>query len=361
VVEPGAAYSPGAVTIMNRVDIGGQAGAAIPQINGTLILNNAGAKAHDLGINAAGGNVAFAIDEGQADRIAAIGGATRACHLMSGTLRDSVCDGASVGGSAGIEVDSLGPGGHAVELRNVTAVALSGYAIRLYSSGSQADTINGVNVIASGALADIHADQGIGGVSNVTLANSNYSTVTRVNGAGVTAEGTNGNQTSPPLFVSKTGADLHELAGSPTIDAGVAAADLGPLDLDRNPRSTPPCLGGTGVPDIGAYERPTVSPPLATCSIFTIGQLKLNKKKGTADLFLTVPGSGSLKASGKGLKGANANPTAAGEIKLKLKASGKSKRKLADKGKLKLTVKLAWTPTGGTATTQTDKIKLKNN
>ena len=64
------------------------------------------------------------------------------------------------------------------------------------------------------------------------------------------------------------------------------------------------------------------------CSVFTIGKLKLNKKKGTGKLTVTAPGAGKLTATGKGLKKTSSSPTLAGAVVLKLKASGKSKRKL---------------------------------
>jgi hypothetical protein len=359
VVEPGAPYTPGApVTISNRVDIGGQAGTAVPEIDGTLVVDDAGAKVHDLTITAPSGSDALQLQLGQADRITAVSVSGAGCHLESAVLRDSVCVSTS---SSGVKSNSGSAGTHTSEIRNITAFSLNSDGISVSTSvAGVANTIHGINVIASGGSADVFGQNLAGGASTITLASSNYAVVVSNNGASVPLAGVNDNQTAPPLFVSRSSGDLHELAGSPTIDAGVPTADLGPLDLARAPRTAVTCLGGPiGRPDIGAYEFGPPSPPLAACSAFKIGQLALNKKKGTGDLTVTVPGSGSLNASGKGLKGTSTNATAAGEIKLKLKASGKSKRKLADKGKLKLKLQLAWTPTGGTAATQTDKVTLK--
>jgi hypothetical protein len=66
-----------------------------------------------------------------------------------------------------------------------------------------------------------------------------------------------------------------------------------------------------------------------------------------------------LTVTGKGLKTTGASPSAAGDLTLTLKASGKAKKRLAKSGKAKLNVTLSWTPTGGSAATQTDKVKLK--
>ncbi len=43
---------------------------------------------------------------------------------------------------------------------------------------------------------------------------------------------------------------------------------------------------------------------------------------------------------------------------LKLKTKGKKRKKLRRKGKLKVTAKITFTPTGGTANTLSKKVKL---
>jgi hypothetical protein len=74
---------------------------------------------------------------------------------------------------------------------------------------------------------------------------------------------------------------------------------------------------------------------------------------------VTVPGAGRLVASGKGLKKTSESASVAGNVVLKLRASGKAKRKLNDAGNAKLKINLSWAPTGNTAASQTDKVKLK--
>jgi hypothetical protein len=87
-----------------------------------------------------------------------------------------------------------------------------------------------------------------------------------------------GNQTAAPAFANAAGGDFHQLAGSPTIDAGRGVIAPGALDIDRQPR----LLGSA--PDIGADE--FALPPLAATGTATIvGQT-------TATLAGTVAGRG---------------------------------------------------------------------
>lgn len=108
-------------------------------------------------------------------------------------------------------------------------------------------------------------------------------------------------------------------------------------------------------------------PPLlpAPSSTFLRGKLTLNKKQGTGKLAIVVPGSGMLTAEGKGkkqkLKRENLTVSAAGTVQLPLLPNGAGKKVLNAKGKLKTGLDVTFTPTGGTAATQTYKVTLKKN
>jgi hypothetical protein len=98
----------------------------------------------------------------------------------------------------------------------------------------------------------------------------------------------------------------------------------------------------------------------------SVGKPKLNKKRGTAVLPVTVPGPGDLSVSGPGVgahvaTGARAATavTGPGIVKVKVKAKGKLKRRLNTTGKAKLKVTVTFTPTGGSASSQHAKLKLK--
>jgi hypothetical protein len=356
VMEPGnTAYTPGSITIPTGIAIGGQSGAATPTIQGpgtanAVIMSAPDATLHDVRVVAGAGQVALfmaSIPTGStAERVAAIApSGPAACQIGAATMRDVLCWGAA--GDAIIQ--NLTSGIHTANLTNVTAIA-SANGIDAVTSGGDSRTVVGTNVIARGGFRDVLTGES-GSTTTVTLANSNYATVDDSAGGTITPPGTNGNQTAAPLFADPANGDFHQLAGSPTIDAGLGAADIGPLDLDRAPRISPTCKGGpAGTPDIGAYEFPTATPPAPVCSLIAIGKLKRNKKKGTGALTVTVPGSGVLKATAKGMKKTSVDAAAAGSVKLKLKPKH---------GKLKLKLKLAWTPTGGAAATQTKKVTLK--
>jgi hypothetical protein len=153
---------------------------------------------------------------------------------------------------------------------------------------------------------------------------------------------------------------LALLPGSPAIDRGDTPA-CPPTDQRGIARPQGPAC------DVGAFE--LVPSRAATPSnAFKFGRLKRNTTKGTAILFISVPGPGTIVLAGRGVVGEG--PTgrssattskaiaAAGVVKLKIKAKGKAKRKLGRTGKAKLKVKVTYTPTGGTANTQAKTIKL---
>ena len=110
-------------------------------------------------------------------------------------------------------------------------------------------------------------------------------------------------------------------------------------------------------------NRVNISAVITPTNTFTLGAATRNKKKGTATIAATVPNSGDLTASGKGVSAAGAaaisKAVTPGTATLRIKAKGKKKRKLNDTGKVKLNVAITFTPTGGDPSTQSRKVKLK--
>ncbi|HYQ77909.1 MAG TPA: hypothetical protein VEP91_02230 [Solirubrobacterales bacterium] len=164
-----------------------------------------------------------------------------------------------------------------------------------------------------------------------------------------------------PVFATKTGdpqtmaprklsVDLTNLAGR-TVRLRIAEADT--FDYLN---------AGVDAVSIGTPPPPPPSPPANT---FTFGKLKLNKKRGTATLKVTVPGGGTLtavdakKKPPKRIKKATATVSIAGTVTLKLKPTAAGKKTLKSKGKLKFKALVSFTPTGGTAGSQTFAGKLK--
>ncbi|HYP55873.1 MAG TPA: hypothetical protein VEQ41_06195 [Solirubrobacterales bacterium] len=94
---------------------------------------------------------------------------------------------------------------------------------------------------------------------------------------------------------------------------------------------------------------------------FNFGKLKRNAKKGTAMLFVNVPGPGNLAVSGKKVKAAKKAAGNGGLVALPIKPKGKAKGALKEKGSVKFSVKVTFTPTGGTALTLPRRVKLVLN
>jgi len=177
--------------------------------------------------------------------------------LVTGLLRDSF-------------VHATGPSPLAVEaysanarLRNVTAVAdgVGSVAIgadalydSLFDECIEVATVELRNVIARGAGGDLQVSSGKECPAFIDVAHSNFRAgATSVAGIEAGIFDLGGNQTTvDPLL----GPDrLHQLAGSPTIDAGIATPDDGPTDLDGEARTQGPA------PDIGADELLALAPP----------------------------------------------------------------------------------------------------
>lgn len=97
----------------------------------------------------------------------------------------------------------------------------------------------------------------------------------------------------------------------------------------------------------------------APVNTLTAGKPKLNKKKGTAQVPVTVGDAGLLTLTGKGVKTKSAAVGGAGTTTLVVKPKGKTRKKLNESGKAKLKVNVTFTPTGGTSNVQAKKIKLK--
>jgi len=125
-------------------------------------------------------------------------------------------------------------------------------------------------------------------------------------------------------------------------------------------------VDNTGVPQL----RITYDAGGGNNSGLKFGKVIKNKKKGTALLPVTVPGSGELSLGGKGVvhkRPARARDLGvlqrkvdqAGTYKLKVKAKGRKKAKLFDTGKVKVKAVVTFKPTSGDAVKATKKIRLK--
>ena len=374
ILEPGI-YTPGQeIDITKAIDVGGQAGAAATVLDESgnsdswgVLVSRSSATVHDLAIInvTTPTSAAFASSGGLTERLyASNAGSSFGCSVAGTThLRDSVCSSAS---GIGLVVSD-----GATTARNVTASGGggSGYGIEALANLGLPTSLDALNVIA---VNGVHAetDSSSGASATFTLSHSNYATATHSGtGATVTPAGSNGNQTAAPLL----SADFHELAGSPTIDAGLAALDIGSLDLDRNPRGVsgvPACTEPQpGPPDIGAYElapAPLVSPSCISNKF----SFSVKGKK----LLVAVEAGGTVAVSDAGAKlsasaakkkrrlllkpssGSGDPPT----ITVPLSLSKQAKSRLKKNGKVVVNAQITFTPGGGLANTRTAKLKLKS-
>jgi hypothetical protein len=369
------AFNPaGQINISKQIDIGGAAGGPVPVINGagTRGLNGqaGGISLHDLRIDQATGSAAFSLENASAERVfATYGGGTTggACEVAESTVvRDSVC---WATGSQGAGVVN-GGGIVQAKLRNVTAVGsgTGGRGIRFDSSTSSA-AVEGINVIAHGTASDVLAktNNTVGPIASVTLTASDFASAP-VSGMGssATPPGTNGNITAPPLFADASAGDFHELAGAPTIDAGLAAADIGALDLDSKPRAIsaiPTCTQPQpGTPDIGAFEYIPICPSNAF-SYSLKGKTLIITVQAAGTVAVSDPASPFEASSAKRKRRLLLKPSSAsggpGVIVVPLRLSKLAKAKLGKTHKVKVRARITFTPLGGLAKTQTAKLKIR--
>jgi hypothetical protein len=73
-----------------------------------------------------------------------------------------------------------------------------------------------------------------------------------------------------------------------------------------------------------------------------------------------VPGPGELRLKKtKRVRKATEQALEAGKARLKVRPRPKAKSKLADRGKVKVSADVTFTPTGGEPNTESKKVKLK--
>jgi len=123
-----------------------------------------------------------------------------------------------------------------------------------------------------------------------------------------------------------------------------------PLVDGAAPQST--AGGGSGACEL------LVNAVVEPSSSFTFGAVKLNKALGSAKLSVAFPGPGSAVLSGPKVKRFQTSDAFAGTLKLPVKPTKRTKKKLLRTGKQKVAVTVTFSPTGGTPSSQSAKIKL---
>jgi hypothetical protein len=387
---------PSGIEVSKEIDLGGVPGA-VPIVRttstGTIqVTAPADATLHDIDFIGRGN---LPLESGTAERVSvAFTGQkvsladTAACELGPGTtLRDSLCWANEAGeetSANGVESFVFGEGIETtVVLRNVTAIAAdcggSGLVARA-ASGTK------LKVDASGVIAraahqvDVRTDTpGEGGFPEVALrlVHSNYGTeVEDLPSAVGTPAGTAGNQTEAPLFAHPEIGDFHVLppsatVSSPTIDAAVADAQTGALDLDGSPRVQPGCLGAAPLPDIGAYELAGTEacpppapmppepprPPDPPKPAFRI--LKVSLRGAGGSIQVETPAAGTVTLTGSGVKLVTRATAGPAVVKMPIRPWAITLVRVKRTGKTKVRLKVRFAPLGAAPREKTRSIVLK--
>jgi len=201
------------------------------------------------------------LDRSRIDAEGVPGVGMTACLPHGATIRNSVCRGHGPGDVDAIQSSVTSPNltNNVINSTAIT-IATDGFGIKVGMSGAFTNVMNVSNSIARGPTADLSTGTRVNAAIGTAVINVEYSNWNTYTATGM---GTNmllpdaGNQNGPtaatPLFFDGAAGDFREAAGSPTIDAGLALANPGPITLGGTVRSL-----GTA-PDIGAYEH--VPPP----------------------------------------------------------------------------------------------------
>jgi hypothetical protein len=266
VVMPGTYELAERLDVDQRILLAGQEGFARPLLTGRItgelmrVTAGAGAVIADLQLRNDVNDGTALDSEGNGvnvDRVVAVALGLNAHAISVGggdTVTNSVAR--AVGADAvGIFGDGAVGSGNNMTVRNTTGVGTS-HGIEVVGPGPEIMVVR--NVIAFGPDADLVV--GAGARIDIDFSNYNGSVV-----AGILTEGSN-NQTAGPLFVNAAAGDLHQMPGSPTIDAGFNSPGAnGPFDFEGDPRRL-----GEGT-DIGADEFRALA-LVTTGAAFDVGQ-----------------------------------------------------------------------------------------
>jgi hypothetical protein len=234
--------------------------------NASFYLSGAGDHLHDIDIvqtNTTARGISVAAANVVVERVSVSSSQTGSFCFAPNTyagqvIRDSICN---VTGSGSVGVNAFDtdhllvagvtlrvPNGDAADIRSVSADT----------------TATLVDTILVGGAAGHDIDLSFGSTTNTVTVTTSYSDYDQVatcaSGCSVSAGA--GNITAAPAFVSAS--DLHQTAASPTVDKGIAVAQLGASDIDGDPRA----MGDA--PDMGADEL-RAAPTAGTATASALG------------------------------------------------------------------------------------------
>jgi hypothetical protein len=122
---------------------------------------------------------------------------------------------------------------------------------------------------------------------------------------------------------------------------------------------TPKPSGGEATsPDSPRSQAAAASPATPTNAI-SVSRATADRKRGTSTLIVTVPGPGHLALSGKEVLATSLDTAAAGTVELTIRPKARQRRTLRRRGKLRVAVKVTFTPTGGAPASTWHSVLLR--
>jgi hypothetical protein len=172
-----------------------------------------------------------------------------------------------------------------------------------------------------------------------------------------------------PLLCADTGPAYEQTPVNAVVDDDPAHGTISPDEPQIVPASITynPDSGFRGADsftiddfdDLGSGDGGAVTVNVRPASNdFSFGKVKRNRKRGTGQLTVNIPGPGALSLAPGKVKPVVTRADSAGSVVLLLKPKGGTKAKLARSGKARVNVSVSYTPDNGDQNTKTTKVKL---
>jgi hypothetical protein len=135
-----------------------------------------------------------------------------------------------------------------------------------------------------------------------------------------------------------------------------------PVEPPVKPPVEPPATGGrtttASVTTATSATPPPAAPPAGPSNGFQLGKPIVDKRKGTAKVKVVLPGPGQVTLTGKGVKSVAKQVKVAGPLILPIGPTGALATGLRHAGRGAATLKVTFTPSGGSAATKQLRVIL---
>lgn len=150
----------------------------------------------------------------------------------------------------------------------------------------------------------------------------------------------------------------------PSALQAIAVTGVNAVNYNKGTGEEKPVEKPTGDPKGGTTPPPAPVPP---SNAFSVTKKTISSQDGKATISVKLPGPGKVVLVGKAKNGSKniqvgkvtLNAAKSGTFKLTLKPSAAAKKLLQDKGSLKVTMQITFTPTGGSAKASNSSVTLK--